>query len=192
MQWTFNAGSSATGAATLPTRSGRDDALVVATAAGSVHALSCDDGTVLWSAGFEGPVTVAAGQNPVVPQQRPISKGFLFLFCLEFMLLRRSAASRVCAGQRGQAHARDAIGQRYLCDALCNARTLVFLLISSSGIIIWSAAIPAPIVQYVAAFPHCIFVTLCPGTPPPWLRPPPRPTSAYAGAATMVTFTAFE
>jgi outer membrane protein assembly factor BamB len=69
VQWSFNAGSSATSTATLPTSGGRIDALVVATAAGSVLALSCADGVLLWSAGFEGPVAVAAGQNPVVPQQ---------------------------------------------------------------------------------------------------------------------------
>jgi hypothetical protein len=69
VEWSFNAGSSATGTATLPTSGGRIDALVVATAAGSVHALSCADGILLWSAGFEGPVAVAAGQNPVVPLQ---------------------------------------------------------------------------------------------------------------------------
>ena len=65
VQWSFNAGSSVTATAALPTSSARVDALVVATAAGSVHALSCADGVLLWSAGFEGPVAVAAGRNPV-------------------------------------------------------------------------------------------------------------------------------
>ncbi len=69
-QWFFNAGSSATSTATLPTGGGHIDALVVATAAGSVHVLRCADGKVLWSADFEGPVAVAAGQNHVDPQQR--------------------------------------------------------------------------------------------------------------------------
>jgi outer membrane protein assembly factor BamB len=73
VQWSFNAGSSVTGTATLPTSDGRIDALVVATAAGSVLALSCADGVLLWSAGFEGPVAVAAGQNPAVPTAALIS-----------------------------------------------------------------------------------------------------------------------
>lgn len=119
VQWSFNAGSSVTCTATLPTSSGRIDALVVATAAGSVLALSCADGVLLWSAGFKGPVAVAAGQNPVVPQQR----SFLVFFLSLCFALQLSIAC-LCLTALANACTRC---NRTTVRNNCNARACVFV-----------------------------------------------------------------
>jgi hypothetical protein len=108
----FNAGSSVTGAAALPTTAGRIDALVVATAGGAVHALGCADGILLWSAVFEGPVTVAAGQNPVG------SSSSHFLFFLEFMF---------CVAAQHRVFVLDSAGKRMHAMQPDNGTTAVHL-----------------------------------------------------------------
>jgi hypothetical protein len=79
IQWYFDAGSSVTSVATVQTSDGRIDVLVVGTAAGSVYALSCADGSLLWGVVFEGSVAVAAGE--ITQAEWQLSINFSFILC---------------------------------------------------------------------------------------------------------------
>ena len=65
--------------ATVQTSDGRIDVLVVGTAAGSVYALSCADGSLLWGVVFEGSVAVAAGE--ITQAEWQLSINFSFILC---------------------------------------------------------------------------------------------------------------
>jgi hypothetical protein len=81
-----------TSIAIAQTNNGRMETLLVGTAAGSVYALSCADGSLLWSAVFEGSVAIAAGKHHC---------SVMFILCFTF-----------CTTARNRVFALDSVGLR--------------------------------------------------------------------------------